>query len=284
MASLFLTVLLACLPAHALAQAPEALQAAMPADMACVEGPRAAQWLAVKARFRGLLDSAGGPFKPVNQDTLVAAVKQSIAEVDAVRGLSTDADAVGECGFGKLFIQLLGLVTIEEPSGIAQFFQEHPAVASPVMTMILDIPWVSMAQSGWPFFGILAQINYQKNKILAPMLNLDAIDGLANEGITTYFELMTTSMQNGDMLGMATASQVYLQQPPTGSPYGTLTAMATQLAVTMDIQERFKGLQTIQESFRQVLTTATELDIALTVRWPLWGFLNVGVDVFADLQ
>lgn len=278
MANLFLAMLASCLSALVLAQP----QVAVPEDMGCSSGPRAAQWLSVKKRFRSLFDGAGGPFQPVSTDALVAAVKDSVAEVEAVRGLSTDADAVGECGFGKLFIQLMSLVAVEDPQSIAQYFQEHQAVASPVLTMLLDIPWVSMAQSGWPFLGIMAQINYQKTKILTPMLNVAAVDGLANEAVTSYFDLMTSSRQGGDMLAMATASQMYLQNPPQGSPYATLTAMATHCAISMDIQERLRGIQTIQESFRQILNTPQELDIAMTIRWPMWGFLHVSVDVFAD--
>lgn len=236
----------------------------------------------MKQRFRALFEGSKGPFTPVPVETLVSTVKDSIADIEAVRGLSTDADAVSECGFGKLFIQLLSLVTVEEPSGIVQYFQDHPSVASPVLTMLLDIPWVSMAQSGWPFLGILAQINYQKTKILTPMLNVDAVDGLSNEAIRAYFDLMTSSQTSGDMLAMATASQMYLRNPPPGSPYATLTALATSAAISMDVQERLKSIQNLQEGFRQAITTPSELDIALTIRWPLWGFLHAGVDVFAD--
>lgn len=272
---------MACLPASVVGQEPQGI--AVPPDMACVEGPRAVQWSSVKKRFRGLFESVDGPFVPVATDDLVSALKASVADVEAVRGLSTDADAVNECGFGKLFIQLLSLVTIDEPAGIAQFFQEHPQVASPVMTMLLDIPWVSMAQSGWPFLGIMAQINYQKTRVLGPVLNVNAIDGLANEAITQYFELMTGAQKSGDMLAMAQASQMYLSNPPPESPYATMTAMATQSAISMDINERLKNIQALQDAFKQVLTSAQELDIALTIRWPMWGFLHASVDVFADV-
>merc|ERR1719326_2362146 len=175
------------------------MQTAEPADMGCSEGHRAAQWLSVKKRFRGLFDGKSGasPFKAVAPDALVAALKDSIAEVEAVRGMSTDPDAVNECGFGKLFIQLLSLVTVEDPQSQAQYFQEHQAIASPVLTMLLDIPWISMAQSGWPFMGILANINYQKASLLAPMLNVNAVDGLANEAIVAYFELMQNAQKSG---------------------------------------------------------------------------------------
>lgn len=283
MARLLQAVLVACFSVLAAAQQQQAAPAeAAPEDMGCMHGPRAQQWGRVKQRFRSLFDSAAGPFKAVPEDALVTAVKESIKDVEAVGGLSPAPDAIGECGFGKLFIQLMSLVTVEEPQAIAQYFQEHQAAASPVMTMLLDIPWVAMAQSGWPFFGILAQINYQKVKVLAPMLNVGAVDGLANEAIEAYFELVTGSQQQGDMLAMAQASQMYLRSPPPGSPYATLTAMATQAALSMDIQERLKAIQTLQEAFRQALTTPAELDIALTIRWPLWGFLHVSVDVFAD--
>jgi len=272
-----LATIVACFIALAAAQ-----EAQLPPDMACVDGPRSKQWLSVKQRFRGLFAGANGPFRAVEPDVLVAAVKDSIKELEAVNALSTEGDAINECGFGKLFIQLLTLVTVEDPSAIAQYFQEHPAVASPVLTMLLDIPWLATAQSGWPLFGILGQINFQKAKLLGPVLNLPAIDGLANEAVVAYFELMTGSQQTGDMLAMATASQMYLRNPPPGSPYAALTAMATQAAVSMNLQERLTGIRTLQESFQQALTTPPELDIALTIRWPLWGFLHVAVDVFAD--
>jgi hypothetical protein len=273
-------VLVACiLPLAAAQAAPTELAA--PEDMACASGPRAGQWLQVKQRFRKLFEGANGPFKQVGTDTLVAAVKTSLDELEVVRGLSTDADAVNECGFGKLFIQLLSLVAVDDPASLAQYFQDHTAVASPVLTMLLDIPWVSMAQSGWPFFAILAQINFQKVKLLSPMLNVAAVDGLANEAVSAYFDLMT-GPTSADMHAMATASQMYLRNPPPDSLYGTLTAMATQAAISMDIQERLKDIQALQEGFRQTILTPSELDIALTIRWPLWGFLHVSVDVFAD--
>jgi len=253
-----------------------------PDDMACTQGPRAKQWVNVKKRFRSLLDTGSGPFRPVNLDALATAVKESIAEVESVRGLSQDADAVNECGFGKLFIQLLSIATVEEPAGLAQYFQEHPAVANPVLTMILDIPWIAMAQSGWPFMGILAQINYQKVSVVGPMLNADAVDGIGTEEARAYFDLMSAAREVDDMQTMATVSQMFLRNPPEGTPFGTLTALSTQFAISMDIQERVKGIQFLQDSIRQALPTAPELDIGLSIRWPLWGFLHMIVDVFAD--
>jgi len=277
MARLFLAIF-GLLPPLVVAQA----EGPLPPDMGCLAGKRAAEWGKVKRRLRGLFDGAKGPFQQLPTDDLVAAVKGSLADLEAVGGMSSDTDAVNECGFGKLFIQLVGLATIEDPASLAQYFQDHQAAASPVLTMLLDIPWVAMAQSGWPFFGVLAQINYQKAKLLAPMLDTKAIDGLANEAVVAYFDVMKEAQQNSDMMGMAAASNMYLRNVPPGSPYASLTALSTQAALEMNIGERLKAVQTLQDLFRQAVTSPNELDIALTIQWPLWGFLHASVDVFAD--
>jgi hypothetical protein len=278
MAKLFLTTFIV-LPPLMVAQAGGPL----PPDMGCLEGPRKAEWASVKKRLRSLFDGAKGPFQQVSDDDLVAAVKGSIADMEAVGGFSTTSDAVKECGFGKLFIQLLGLATLEDPAALAQYFQDHPDAASPVLTMLLDIPWVVMAQTGWPFLGILTQINLQKAKLLAPMLEMKAVDGLENEAVVAYYDVMKEAQSNNDMMSMATASNMFLRNVPPGSPYASLTALATQAALEMNIQERLKALKTLQDLFKQMVTTPNELDIALTVRWPLWGFLHAAVDVFADV-
>jgi len=291
MARFLITAVIACLASSVVSlvqqeQLAQQEQIAPPDDMACTNGPRATQWLSIKKRFRALLEAGSGrpgPFKPVSLDALATAVKDSIAELEPVRGLSADADAVSECGFGKLFIQLLSIATVEEPAGLAQYFQEHPAVSNPVLTMLLDIPWITMAQSGWPFMGILAQINYQKVSVVGPMLNSAAVDGIGDETAKVYFDVMVAAREIDDLRTMATVSQMYLRSPPDGSPFATLTALSTQCAISMDVQDRVKGMQLLQDSLRQALPTAPELDIGLSVRWPLWGFLHMAVDVFADV-
>jgi len=251
----------------------------LPEDMACARGPRAAQWNSIKKRFRMLLEGNNSPFRPVPADMLAGAIKESIKEIEDVKGLSEEA--VSECGFGRLFIQLLSIATIEQPAELAQYLQEHPKVASPVMTMLLDIPWPAMAESGWPFMGILAQLNYQKAKVVGPMLNMNGVDGLASEAISAYFDVMTEAQKGGDMVAMATASQMFLRNSPPGSPYATLTAMATEAATSLNIEARWKRVQALQDGFKQVITSPSELDISLAIRWPLWAFCHVAVDVFA---
>merc|ERR1719453_1405572 len=72
-------------------------EVALPVDMGCTDGPRSANWGRVKQRFRSLFEGATGPFKPVSMEALTSAVRESVADVEAVRGLSGDADALNEC-------------------------------------------------------------------------------------------------------------------------------------------------------------------------------------------
>jgi hypothetical protein len=275
-----LLIALALLPHATVAQG--TVERQLPPDMACSEGPRAAQWNSVKKRFRALFDNRPEPFAPVPTDDVVAAVKGALADIETVQGFARDTDAVNECGFGKLFVQLLSLTTVDDPSPLAQYFQEHPAMASPVMTMLLDIPFLSMAQSGWPFLAILAHFSSHKVKLLQGMLNQEAIDGLQNEVVKAYFDAMSETLQKNDVVAMATASNMYLRSPPPDSAYATLTAIAASSAIEMNLQQRLDSIQALQDGLRQTVSTPQELDIALTIRWPLWSLLHASVDVFAD--
>merc|ERR1712083_532987 len=104
--------------------------------------------------------------------------------------------------------------------------------------------------------GILAQINYQKVNVVGPMLNKEAVDGIGDETVKVYFDLMDAARNTDDLRTMATVSQVYLRDPPQSSPYATLTALSTQCAISMDVQDRVKGMQLLQDSLRQTLPTA----------------------------
>eukprot|EP00928_Gymnodinium_smaydae_P079262 TRINITY_DN63232_c0_g1_i1.p1 TRINITY_DN63232_c0_g1~~TRINITY_DN63232_c0_g1_i1.p1 ORF type:complete len:294 (-),score=78.78 TRINITY_DN63232_c0_g1_i1:47-928(-) len=253
-----------------------------PRDMGCTEGPRAEAWRSVKLRMHSLFNTSTGPFKLASIDALAEAVQGSIAEIQPSGGFA--AESAGECGFGKLFLQVLSMTLMDSPEGLAQFLQEHPTLSSPVMTALLDIPWTAVAQSGWPLFGVLAQVNYKKLEVLGPVLNYDAIDGLGDDAVRKYFEVMGVAQKQGDLVGMAQASTEFLQKAPqSGGPLSTLTALATQAAVQMNVQRRFELLGILQQTFRETVTSAATLDIALTTRWPLWGFLHVAADVFADV-
>lgn len=253
----------------------------VPADMACLEGPRAATWQKVKKRFRSLFTDEANPFAMASREKIATVIEESVKDVTAVNGFGEQAG--GECGFGTLMIRLLTLTTIEDPRAVVQYLQEHESMPSPVLTLLLDIPWVTVAQTGWPIFGILAQICFHKLELLQGVLNNDALDNIENDMIRAYFDEMYGAQQKGDMTQMLTASMMFLQLPSEhGNALSILTAMATQASVEMNVQQRVDRLNTMQRLFRQALTTPAELDLVLSTRWPLWTFMHVVVDVFFD--
>ena len=52
------------------------------------------------------------------------------------------------------------------------------AFASPVLTLLLDIPWVATALSGWPLFGLMAQMSLRKAEALNGLIDQNQIDGV----------------------------------------------------------------------------------------------------------
>jgi len=254
-------------------------QLAIPEDIACAKGPNAATWGVVKQRFRSLLEGHSSPFRLAPRENISSAVQDAIADIQAVNGF--DKDAREECGFGKLFIQVLSVATMDDPSTIAQFLQETPTMASPILTLLLDIPWVSTALSGWPFFGILAQVALHKVDLMQGVLNNDAVDGLVDETGRNFFTEITSASQKEDMASMYYAANKYLQQPNNGNVMGQMTALATETVMQTDVKVRMESVTWLQKQMRNVISTPAELDIALTSRWPLWGALHLSVDAFS---
>lgn len=196
---------------------------------------------------------------------------QSLKVQDAL-----SAKAADECGLGKLCLQLLSFASIGDPTLLVQLFASYEPLASPVLTMLLDIPWVELAQAGWPFFGLLAQINLRKGEVAGAM-NTDAIDGLDDHAARSFKAELSAALAAADGLAVEKAASTFLQADPKGSALGPLTALAAQ-AVAAAPPERVQILQALQLGFRQVIGSAGELDIALSTQWPLWALLHVAID------
>merc|ERR1719235_2531572 len=122
-------------------------------------------------------------------------------------------------------------------------------MASPTLTLLLDLPWLATAMAGWPFFGILSQVALHKVNVLQGMLQSDALDGLDDQISRTYFGEVTKASETGDLVAMFQASAKYLQVCGTGpaSVLGQLTAMATQVAVQTDVKQRMDSIQALQK-------------------------------------
>lgn len=262
----------------------------IPQDLACAQGPNAATWSKVKLRFRGLLEQQpSGPFRPASPDAVKAALDGAIADIQAVNGFApavSGGDA--ECGFGKILLQLLSIVLVDDASAVSQIFRSSEALASPVLTVLLDLPWVETALSGWPFFGILAQVAFHKVAVLGTALDSSVIDGLSDGATQSYYNQVVSAQQTGDLEAMAMAAATYMQTPPlvpTEEPpiFGSLAAAATQALAQTNVQQRLDLMHGIQGSLRSRLESAADLEVALTTRWPIWSLLHVCVDIFAGI-
>lgn len=245
-----------------------------PEDMACATGPHAAAWAAAKQRFRAVTSA---PLGLAPREVMVGALEEIMQELKAARALS---DVENDCGLGKLSLQLLSIISIDDPAALTQVFSSFEQIASPVLTLLLDIPWAALAQAGWPFFGLLAQLNLRKAH--APgALNTEAIDGLGDPVTRTFFvELQDALGRDGAALEVA--AQSFLQkETASGSALAPLTAMAAQAAGTPQLPVRAQMLGAMQAGMKQVVGNAGELDIALSTQWQLWGLLHVGVDSLA---
>jgi len=258
-------------------------QLAIPEDLACQKGKHAAAWASVKQRIRTMLEETpGGMFNKIPGIVIKSTLDAAVADVQAVGGF--DPSNREECGVGKLSIQLLSVALLEDPAAVAQTLQDLNVMASPLMTFLLDIPWVATALSGWPMFGILAQVSFNKVAVLNGFLNNDGIDGLADEVGKTYFKEMKAAAETSNLAEVAAATYKYLESPSQGEGgvIGPLTALAAQSAVQSHVQERLSLLQGLQQAMRKAVVTPTDYDFLLTTRWPLWSLIHISVDGFTE--
>merc|ERR1712194_977351 len=112
-----------------------------------------------------------------------------------------------------------------------------------------------------------------------PELNTEAADGLDNEVAAAFLAALTDGLAQGNGDAVQRAAGTFLQLDIIGqvTALAPLTAMAVQLA-GLEAQERVQLMEVMRQSFRQVLGSASELDMALTTQWPLWGLLHIGID------
>lgn len=248
-----------------------------PPDLGCIAGPHAATWRAVKERFRSLFPSEGPPTAAVSREKLQAVLDDSMRMLKESNTLSPEA--AGECGLGRLALQMLTLTTIEDPMAIVQVFSETERLASPVLTFLLDVNWVLLGQSGWPMFGFLAQISLRKQND-GITLN-DEGDGLDAELSKKFFAELKDALVKEEYEKVIQSGSDFLSSdaPAGNSPIGALTAFASQ-AMALPAAERVRVLQEMQTAFGQMIGGAAELDISLSTRWPLWGLTHAAIDPF----
>lgn len=250
------------------AQVPET-----PPDFACTTGANAAAWDSVKRRFRALFDgnAGGSPFVLGNREAMSATLEGALRDLKAVNALGPNA--VDECGLGKLSLQLVSFATVDDPMALIQLFSSLEQLASPVLTLLLDVPWEAVAESRWPLFGLLSHLNLRKSHIQGA-LNTDAIDGLEDMNAKVFQAELVNALQTGNAAALGNSAGTFLQNYGKDSALGPLTALSAQAMSSTDPQI----IPVIQMGFKQAIGSAAELDVATSTQWPLWGLLHVVVD------
>eukprot|EP00427_Karlodinium_veneficum_P007171 CAMPEP_0169091340 /NCGR_PEP_ID=MMETSP1015-20121227/16309_1 /TAXON_ID=342587 /ORGANISM="Karlodinium micrum, Strain CCMP2283" /LENGTH=400 /DNA_ID=CAMNT_0009151823 /DNA_START=65 /DNA_END=1268 /DNA_ORIENTATION=- len=251
------------------------MPAESPEDLSCTTGAHAVAWTSAKQRFRSVTSA---PLALAPREVLVGALEGAIQDLKSANALATGVQS--ECGFGKLSLQLLSIATVDDPAGLAQVFSAIEQIASPVLTLALDVPWDAIAQSGWPFFGLLAQINLRK--IEGGAISTSAIDGLEDPLTQNFYSELRTALGKDGAAIEAVSAAFLRKEAQSPSALAPLTAMSAQAAAQTELPVRAQMLAATQEIMKQVIGDAAELDVALATSWPLWGLLHVAVDSLAS--
>jgi hypothetical protein len=246
------------------------------ADLPCNSGKNSKTWQGVKKDFRALF-ATGAVFAGIKRERLVSTLDKTMQDLKAAEALSPQTQS--ECGVGKLSLQMLSVNTVTDPMSLAQLITGVESLGSPILTMLLDVPFVAMAESGWPLFGFLSQLNWSRRQ--TDLANSPEADGLQNEFGRAFYVELGQALLSGNTKEMGELSRLYLNTQNEGNALGELTALAAQAALQSDPGTRIRILEALQTAFKQTIGSAAELDYALGTQWPLWGLLHEAVDGLA---
>jgi len=230
-------------------------------------------WASAKSHFRTLFGETGpDPFDVASHEAVVK-IHQTVMSDLTARGVLGGAE--DECGEGRLFLTLSSVFSADQSAALLQALHSVEQLTSPVLTLLLDIPWIATAQSGWPFFGMLAQLN-MKVSATEDLVNTPDMDGLDHPSAQKYFQGLTAAMPSMNFQAMQEASAVYTDNPDQANAFAFLTAMAGQ-AMVLPLNERIQVLNSMQQVFKNVVTGRDALVVMLGTRWPMWSFLHAAI-------
>lgn len=251
-----------------------AIDAESALDLGCLAVQRAEAWGDVKQKFHALYNGSSSPWTSNTRLVLQETLDYTVGLLKDSGAFSSDA---GECGLGRLCLQLLALTVVDNPIGLVTFFANTEKISSPVLTALIDMPWLALASSGWPIFGFLSELSQMRSG-QAPGLSSDAVDGTGDPLGQAFHLQLSAALRASDGAAVADVATAYLQQDLGSSALATMTALSAQAAAVVEPKQRMDLIQAIQSAMKQVLASGAELDIALGTRWPLWALLHVAVD------
>lgn len=230
-------------------------------ELTC-DGVAAKQWLEVK-RMAGqefgswragseLLDKRG---LQVVLETAVEQLKQSQPH---------------ECGMGRLCMSMLTIIT----SGTGGSILAAHSIHQPLLTVLIEVPWRQVLESGWPLFAMLAQMHLR-----ARQANTAPVGGAAEK----YFHALVGGLERREAGRLATLGAEFLRSEEGRSHASAhilsgLCALASQLLspeVGTSGMPTDAALKQVQNFFRQAVTSVEDVQGTLDTAWPLYGVLHL---------
>eukprot|EP00927_Polykrikos_kofoidii_P072914 TRINITY_DN68995_c0_g1_i1.p1 TRINITY_DN68995_c0_g1~~TRINITY_DN68995_c0_g1_i1.p1 ORF type:complete len:462 (-),score=64.23 TRINITY_DN68995_c0_g1_i1:30-1370(-) len=197
----------------------------------------------------------------------------------AVARLSAVHNKVEECGMGRLSMTLLAICAGEPGSSL----KGVPGLHSPLLTVLLDVPWGNIVRSGWPLFGVLAQLNLQQQ----------LKDDLPTAGPSSvYFNALKERLSDQRVEALAALGAEFIQlQEESGGGAGVqggsgnegrthvmpaLCALASQLFSpgVLTGPEPDVALHHMQNFFRQAVNNIQDMQSTIDSTWPLYAVVN----------
>lgn len=232
-------------------------------DLAC-EATR--DWMDVKALIWSAFGSWQAGVAPIAQADLDQVLDEAAARLEE---LMHKPDT---CGMGRLCMTLLTMAQTQQ-------LQLHslPSIHSPILTILLDVPWRIVMRSGWPIFALLAQLSLRQPQ----GADVPVTGGL----ILDYFTSLHAGLLKEKADALAGLGAQYIQTAESSadglqsSPMHVmpaLCALAAQLlgSGALEPEHSEATLQHMQSFFRQQVSSISDLQGTIDSAWPLHAVLH----------
>merc|ERR1719253_1982821 len=114
-----------------------------------------------------------------------------------------------DCGLGRLLLHIEAMISDEySPVEVGQMFRAIEPVHSPVMTMLLDMPWRSLVNSGWPWAAIMHQVSLRRREQSPPPM--DQLSGVHLQFQQFLMQTINGPLEKDTPAVVSEAAEMYL--------------------------------------------------------------------------
>lgn len=239
-------------------------------DLTCAETPFR-EWLEVKVMLKEYLGKWSSSIVRHDEHYVASLAEMLQASADLLKPVNSE---VNECGMGRLCMTLLAL-----GSGAGDGHLESvPSIHSPLLTVLLEYPWDTVMQSGWPFFALLSQLHVhsRQNRPIA-------FDMPTHGYVKAYFDALGRGLEQQNWDGVRLAGANFLIEEdearkrsvtPDQNRMAELCAIVSQQLSRSPQGSMQNSVLHLQTVFRQAVRHFDDLQVTLHSAWPLYGLLH----------